>query len=64
MLLQFAVMMADSASLFLSVLTIGETRKGIELKRLVDADAAFGLGNGLMELSCHLPTGCSLSMQK
>jgi len=34
----------DSTSLFLSVLTIGEMRKGIEIKRLVDADAAFRIG--------------------
>jgi toxin FitB len=37
----------DSTSLFLSVLTIGEMRKGIEIKRLVDADAALRIGKWL-----------------
>ncbi len=34
----------ESTSLFLSALTIGEMRKGIEIKRLVDADSAFRIG--------------------
>jgi predicted nucleic acid-binding protein len=37
----------DSASLFLSVLTIGEMRKGIQIKRTEDADAAFRIGKWL-----------------
>jgi len=35
---------ADSAGLFLSVLTLGELRKGVETKRQSDSVAATGLG--------------------
>lgn len=35
---------ADSAALFLSVLTIGELRKGVEAKRRTDPVAADRLG--------------------
>lgn len=35
---------ADSASLFLSVLTLGELRKGVEAKRQIDPLAADRLG--------------------
>jgi predicted nucleic acid-binding protein len=35
---------ADAAGLFLSVLTLGELRKGVEAKRKVDPDAADQLG--------------------
>jgi len=35
---------ADAAALFLSVLTLGELRKGVAIKRRSDADAADRLG--------------------
>jgi toxin FitB len=35
---------ADSAGLFLSVLTLGELRKGVEARRRTDAVSAAGLG--------------------
>lgn len=35
---------ADAAGLFLSVLTLGELRKGVEAKRRSDPDAADRLG--------------------
>ena len=35
---------ADSAGLFLSVLTLGELRKGVKAKRKIDPDAADLLG--------------------
>ena len=35
---------ADEASLFVSVLTLGELRKGVEVKRRSDPDAAGRLG--------------------
>jgi hypothetical protein len=43
---------ADSAALFLSVLSLGELRKGVEAKRRVDPHAA-GLLNGWIDRRRH-----------
>ncbi|MPY87760.1 MAG: PIN domain-containing protein [Luteitalea sp.] len=36
---------ADASSLFISVLTVGELRKGVEVKRRTDPDAAARIGS-------------------
>lgn len=36
--------MADTSSLFISALTVGELRKGVEIKRTEDPDAATRIG--------------------
>ena len=46
---------ADATSLFISVLTIGELRKGLEIKRRSDRDAAMRLGTWIDGLESTFP---------